>query len=88
MIFARRSFDTKNRSNAILSDRREALFFLNKYLFDIPEHVGRDSPRFAVIDTGWSDMPAVNDSNATKPSDKALARWPWSADKGKLALLS
>ena len=63
------------------SDRREALFFLNKYLFDIPEHVGRDSPRFAVIDTGWSDMPAVNDSNATKPSDKALARWPWSADK-------
>ena len=54
-----------------IDDRREALFFLNKYLFDIPELVGRDSPNFPIVNTGWLGMPIADDPNGKKPSDKA-----------------
>ena len=55
-------------------DRRESLFFLNKYLFDLPELVERDSPHFRIINTGWLGMPIANDPNSNQPSDTALAR--------------
>lgn len=57
------------------------LFLLNKYLFDLPETVRRDSRHFAYFLTGWAGMPMTGDPNTPKDSDKAFVRWPWRAGR-------
>ena len=62
------------------TDCRKALYFLNKYLFDIPELLERESPEFSVVHFGWME-PLAKEPDPTKEPTKMLARWPWSADE-------
>ena len=53
------------------------LYVINKYLFDLPETVRRDSPHFPYIAGEWSGLPITGDSFNPRPSDEVSARWPW-----------
>jgi len=56
------------------------LFLLNKFLFDIPEWLPRQSPHVPHLLAGWWGMPVNGDPKNPKPDDKFNVRWPWTAD--------
>ncbi|HIC89497.1 MAG TPA: hypothetical protein EYP04_08855 [Anaerolineae bacterium] len=54
------------------------LVALNKFLFDIPSTVRRDSEHFRLLLMGCRHMPIVSgDPRDPKPSDEFDVRWPW-----------
>jgi hypothetical protein len=53
------------------------LLFLNRYLFNIPKSVRRDSPHLSRLVTCWSGMPHTGDSRNPADSDEFFVRWPW-----------
>ncbi len=56
------------------------LYVLNKFLFDLPETVRRDSPHFRPFG-GWGGLPITGDPLQPDPSDEMSMRWPWSEDE-------
>lgn len=58
----------------------EALFIINKFLFDIPEFVTWGSPGMTSLHAGWG-APLLGDCKVPKPTDRVLARWPWFSDE-------
>ena len=57
------------------------LFILNRYLFDLPQAVRRDSKHFRHFLIGWRGMPRTGDPKTPKPSDEFSVRWPWKEGK-------
>ena len=56
----------------------EKLYVLNKFLFNLPEKVRRDSPHFRYFGGGWLGLPVSGNPYEPKPSDEMDMRWPWS----------
>jgi hypothetical protein len=52
------------------------LFVLNRYLFDVPSLVRRDSPYFRLYG-GWG-APESGEPRNPQPTDTLDLRWPWS----------
>jgi len=55
------------------------LFLLNKFLFDLPETLRRDSPHIPYVVSGWWGMPETGTPRRPKPDDRVYVRWPWKA---------
>ncbi|NQT20207.1 MAG: hypothetical protein HQ592_10925 [Planctomycetes bacterium] len=63
------------------------LLILNRYVFDVPTTVRRDSSHFAHVITGWWSQPMSCDPYDPQDSDEISSLWPWSKnEKGELRL--
>jgi hypothetical protein len=55
----------------------EKMFILNKYLFNIPKTIKRDSNHFTKFLDGWDRIPITGDRYHPQKTDELSARWPW-----------
>jgi len=78
---------SESPDNDIL-DKQHKIFIVNRYIFDVPEIVRRDSPHWAFVFTGDDGMPrTMRVRNEPQPDDTINALWPWSKDaSGRLHL--
>ena len=65
------------RERNAIHDRECKTFVLNKFLFDLPARVRRDSPHYETFG-GVFGEPVSGESGNPKPSDEVSLRWPWS----------
>lgn len=54
------------------------LLIVNRFLFDLPATVRRDSPHFRFFGGGWPGLPISGDPYRPDASDEMDMRWPWS----------
>jgi hypothetical protein len=73
----RLAFERRMKNNPLEFGK---LFVLNKYLFNLPDAIRRDSPHFQFFGGGWVGMPMTGDPNKRNDSDELSLRWPWSVD--------
>ena len=57
------------------------LLIVNRFCFDLPATVRRDSPHFHFFGGAWLGLPISGDPYEPKASDEMDMRWPWSVDK-------
>lgn len=62
------------------STTMHTLFVLNKFLFDLPASVTRDSPHFLIFRAGYTGISVSDEPRNPRPSDRIDCRWPWSED--------
>jgi hypothetical protein len=55
-------------------------YVLNKYFFNLPETVRRDSPYCRAFGGGWLGMPGTGDFKNPRDDDLVHIRWPWEED--------
>jgi hypothetical protein len=60
--------------------REGRLFLLNRFLFDLPISVRRDSPHFQFFFASFWGLPLSGERGKIDPSDTVACRWPWSDD--------
>jgi hypothetical protein len=54
------------------------LLILNRYLFDLPESLERESRHFQHFLSGWGGLPVTLEAgHPRRHSDRIFLRWPW-----------
>jgi len=57
----------------------EKLFLLNKFLFELPETLPRNSPHIPYTTCGWWTNPESRTLHGPDTEDWPYVRWPWTA---------